>query len=121
LLRIAFEDAEYIPEFAAHVATYPDHTYPWQSALVAIHDPAKLAELMANALRVRGLVDGNHVRITHYMHPIKNQTIGIWWPRRCKNADCDMAEARAKLLAIMQTAPDKSSRKACESILRGNQ
>ena len=93
------------------------HAQLWE----AVHDPEKLAELMVDTLRVRGLVDGKHVRITHFMHPIKKQTIGIWWPRHCKNADCDMAEARVKLLAIMQTVPDKSSRKACESILRGTQ
>ncbi len=88
----------------------------WDAHL-AIHDPAKLAELYALALRPRGLVDGNHIRITHWVHPITNKSmIGIWWRSECVNADCDLPTARAKLLAIMKTDPDESSRDACKHI-----
>lgn len=86
----------------------------------ATDDPAKLAELYALALRPRGLGDGEHIRITHWVHPVTNkQMIGIWWRRECVNADCDLPTARAKLLAIMQTSPDESSRDACNQILKG--
>ena len=89
-------------------------------AHAAIDDPAKLAELYVLALRARGFGDGEHVRITHWVHPMtKKPMIGIWWRSECVNADCDMSTARAKLLAIMNADPDESSREACEQILRG--
>lgn len=123
-LRLALDDAEHGPEFAAHMAEHPEAlgTNAWQLALVEIHDPAKLAKLYVIALRARGFVDVNRIQITYYVHPIiKAPMIGIWWPRHCENADCDMPTARARLASIMKTDPVESSFAPCDRILRGEQ
>jgi hypothetical protein len=120
---MALDDAEHHSEFAAHTATRisdPKNPNAWHLALVEIRDPAKLAELYVLALRPRGFVNSKHLRISYYVHPITTAPmIGIWWPRHCENADCDMPTARARLAAIMKTDPVESSFATCDLILKG--
>jgi len=92
----------------------------YTAAWFASRDPAKLAEVMAIALGARGFVNSNKLRITCWEHPTtKVLMIGIWSPKRCENFDCDMPTARLKLLAIMATPANKTSRGGCERILKG--
>ena len=89
----------------------------------ALCDPAKLAELMVLALRARGFDVGPFaVR--------GGTTIQIWASNfgtivvetngpDYSHTSLTMLQTRAKLLAIMQTPPDESSRDACEQILKG--
>lgn len=94
-----------------------------------ILDPTKLAELMASALRERGFSDvapfvDELAPVDEFRISVHGDDISIVF-RRCgahKRA-CTLAsaaKARALLLAIMQTTADESSRKTCESIIRGD-
>jgi len=85
------------------------------AAHASIDDPAKLAELFVLAESARGdryefVVSGNTIEWCEWAKGKKRLlTIEIW----------TMAQAREKLLAIMHTPADLSSREACEKILRG--
>jgi len=84
-------------------------------AHAAVDDPAKLAELFVLAESARGdryefVVSGDTIEWCEWAKGKKRLlTIAIW----------TMAQAREKLLAIMHTPADLSSREACEKILRG--
>lgn len=92
--------------------------HAWCSAKRAVDDPAKLAELMASALRTRGF-DAD-------VFPWTPQNGTPWTPRvhvRLSGHGAirfELPQARAELLAIMQTEPDESSHETCERILRGD-
>ena len=83
-------------------------------AIVAVLDPVKLAELMALALRARGF--GGAI----YVH---EQELHVCWSM---TANCTttqwltVPQARARLLRIMHTPADPTSRDECERILRGD-
>jgi hypothetical protein len=111
-------------------------------ACSAVNDPAKLAELMAMALRARGVntdLDNDSWSVTIVRHLVNGVRISprSWLlpsgvphtttTRRHatlslpgREYDFDMPEARAKLLAIMATSANETSRDECERILRGN-
>lgn len=96
----------------------------------ASRDPAKLAELMVMGLRARGL----SVEVRRYgAHRWTRSTdVAIWYgyadnglqlyvgdPIGTTFCPVTLVEFCAKLLAVMQTSPNESSREACERILRG--
>lgn len=94
-------------------------------AIVAVTDPARLAELMAMALRARGFdVPGPHEQ--SYWAQLVIDVLREWNQLRVELPEndsvlvLDMPTARTKLLAIMVTPPDESSREACKKILRGD-
>ena len=99
-------------EFAAYEVTSRSlkHAAIWD----AVTDPAKLAELMALALRARGF--GGAI----YVH---EQELHVCWSM---TANCTttqwltVPQARARLLRIMHTPADPTSRDECERILRGD-
>ena len=82
----------------------------------AIDDPAKLAELMASALRAR-------MPQTWRIYGAGGDLgIGICVEMENNFIDARMtpAQARESLLTIMRMSADPSSREACERILRGD-
>jgi len=95
--------------------------------------PAKLAELLAMALRSRGhAVDAAHATAEKYdtdtlflIGSYSDSIIVNWFVRRDthhawkKRRVLTMPQARAALLAIMATPADKSSREECERIIGG--
>ncbi len=121
-----------VPDFASCVATHK------QRFAAMIFDPAKLAELMASALRARGVavellpprarVDYDHhedpphgaCRVVAFMPDGFQHRVDIEWiPSEGLCLCMLLPTARAKLLAIMQTTADPASRETCERILRG--
>ena len=105
------------------------NTGPKTAVVEALLDPAKLAELMASALRARGLemtidTDRDNVCIS-----VLNGDIVVEYEQQGERAPGDwsgyskvvfaLPTARTQLLAIMQTTADPSSRETCERILRG--
>lgn len=110
------------PNFAANLVDIrddekgPNWSATRHAALVATNDPAKLAELMASALRARGLDVLTSIGT--------NGAIGdfiefAWWGQT--GIVRDMRTVYKALLAIMQTTANKSSRETCERILRGDE
>lgn len=106
------------------------------AAWFASRDPAKLAELTLLAMVARGWHSfddpGEYMELpcVHVVSDVVDSTpyvgIRLWWwedldkhVRRSLEMTFAIHKARAKLLAIMQTSPDESSRDACERILRG--
>lgn len=129
----------YIESFGKPLGSYAAVCHRESAAYLAAwwasRDPAKLAELLVLGCQARGwhsfdepgdymvlpcvrvvpcIVDG-----TGYMN------MDTWVERAtspilsCHGTSLTMLQARAKLLAIMQTAHDESSREACEQILKG--
>ncbi len=88
---------------------------PSCAAYHACLDPAKLAKLMAIALRAR------MPREWHIYGAGGDLGLGVCIEMENDFIDArtTLAQARAKLLAIMQTPADESSREACEQIVRG--
>lgn len=100
------------------------------SAYNDVHDPAKLAELGAMALRARGFSvvvvapdiqrwkAPNHLSIRWH-----NDEIGVYDDglMTCLIAESyTLAEFRALLARIMTTPPDASIREQCERLIRGD-
>lgn len=115
-----------IVEFDASETEVDGDMWDYVFAHDTINDPAKLAELMASALRSRGI----HVlqQFEPIVYPcahatVKNSDIVVRvWPvdsEHGTNYVLSPSECRAKILAIMKTTPDESSRKTCEQILKG--
>ena len=82
------------------------------TALYDVSDPVKLAELLAMALRARGVdvVSADH----HWTGSI------VIVLRGDERIVLSMPQARTVLAAIMALPADESSREACERIIRGD-
>ncbi len=91
-------------------------TRPWIVApLDAIHNPAKLADLMAMGLRARGCAGRGFIDI------VGDALVLRYWsePRKRVKREFSLSEARAATLAIMALPSDASSKSQCERIIRG--
>jgi hypothetical protein len=113
---VAHHRAKLSPPFERHHE--PKH-FASRSAI----DPAKLAKLMAMALRRRG-PSVEVVDFDKRYDSLADVAVFVDGDSICLETGDDlctlaMPKARAKLLAIMQTEPDASSRGTCERILRG--
>jgi hypothetical protein len=86
-----------------------------RAAYAAIDDPAKLAELLAMALRARGSTWAAEA------DDDDAQNVLIYQERAngCSYRSVPLSTARAALAAIMATPADPSSRERCERIIRG--
>lgn len=107
----------------------------YTAAWFASRDPAKLAELMASALRARGFDVHTHrflaecpdgsdscdadVLIWQAEHD-GTMALDIGLGDDNASRDMDATTFRAALLTITQTPPDESSRETCKRIIRGD-
>ena len=105
------------------IASYPELVEPTSctcgpcAARNAIFDPVTLAAIMAEALRERGFA----VSLGSIDAPVR-----VFAFASSVTVDFEdshnrmlMPKARVKLLAVMRTPADPSSREACERILKG--
>jgi len=108
---------------------------PKTAAAETLLDPAKLTELMMMALRARGFDaacdwsdrhdfyvawwpnDPQYVDGTQWIH-VRAGSFGRF--KGLSTNELDMPATRAKLLRIMRTPADETSRDECERIVRGD-
>lgn len=90
-----------------------------------VHDPAKLAELGAMALRARGFI----VELLSDYYPRDQMSYGvvITWTNTSVDVRFDewqnmtLPQFRSILARVMATPADESSREQCEKLIRGEQ
>lgn len=129
-LNIVASDPISAANFATSKAPGDDNGLREWCAVNALADPAKLAELMASALRARGLWKWSasmSIPTGAIMFDVIARVDGairceLWDCRKVRSfrRELSMVEFRTRLLAIMQTTANESSREACERILRGD-
>lgn len=106
--------------------------FPYKAAiLAAIHDPAKLAELLAMGLRARGWFvydadPGDALRLPAATIEVDEDVVHVelfadWESCRAPahGSPLSTPEVRVKLLAIMAIEPNESSREVVKAMMRG--
>jgi hypothetical protein len=89
--------------------------------LFDVHDPAKLAQLMAMGLRARGIDAGPINHDGWEIWPYKDKIIVDTTYMEDAMFFFALPEFRALLARVMATPADESSREQCEKLIRGEQ